>query len=41
LRANAQATVLERYFQGADHPVLAAFPEGLYLKALIARIGPR
>ena len=41
LRANVQATVLERYFQGADHPVLAAFPEGLYLKALIARVGPR
>jgi 23S rRNA (cytosine1962-C5)-methyltransferase len=41
LRANVHATVLERYFQGADHPVLAAFPEGLYLKALIARIGPR
>ena len=41
LRANVQATVLERWFQGADHPVLAAFPEGLYLKALIARIGAR
>ncbi len=41
LRANVQATVLERWFQGADHPVLAAFPEGLYLKALVARIGAR
>jgi 23S rRNA (cytosine1962-C5)-methyltransferase len=41
LRANVQATVLERWFQGADHPVLAAFPEGLYLKALIARVGAR
>ncbi len=41
LRANVQATVLERYFQGADHPVLAAFPEGLYLKALIARVSAR
>lgn len=41
LRANVQATVLERSFQGADHPVPAAFGEGLYLKALIARIEPR
>jgi 23S rRNA (cytosine1962-C5)-methyltransferase len=38
-RANMQATVLERWFQGADHPVPAAFAEGLYLKALIARVG--
>jgi 23S rRNA (cytosine1962-C5)-methyltransferase len=36
-----QATVLERWFQGPDHPVPAAFGEGLYLKALIARIEPR
>ena len=28
-RANVQATVLERWFQGADHPVPAAFGEGL------------
>jgi 23S rRNA (cytosine1962-C5)-methyltransferase len=41
LRANVTATVLERYFQGADHPVNAAFGEGLYLKALVARIEPR
>jgi 23S rRNA (cytosine1962-C5)-methyltransferase len=40
-RANMQATILERWFQGADHPVPAAFAEGLYLKALIARVGPR
>ena len=40
-RANVQATVLERWFQGADHPVPAAFGEGLYLKALIARIEAR
>lgn len=32
------AVVLERHFQGADHPVPAAFPEGLYLKSLLARI---
>jgi 23S rRNA (cytosine1962-C5)-methyltransferase len=40
-RANAQATVLERWFQGADHPVPAAFGEGLYLKALIAGVDVR
>lgn len=31
-------TVIERHFQGADHPVPAAFPEGLYLKSLLARV---
>jgi 23S rRNA (cytosine1962-C5)-methyltransferase len=41
VRANVNATVLERWFQGADHPVPAAFGEGLYLKALIARIDAR
>jgi 23S rRNA (cytosine1962-C5)-methyltransferase len=41
MRANLQATVLERWFQGADHPVPAAFGEGLYLKALIARVDAR
>jgi 23S rRNA (cytosine1962-C5)-methyltransferase len=40
-RANMQATVLERRFQGADHPVPAAFGEGLYLKSLIARVEGR
>ena len=40
-RANLGATVLERWFQGADHPVPAAFGEGLYLKALLARIDKR
>ncbi|MDP9035782.1 MAG: class I SAM-dependent rRNA methyltransferase [Myxococcota bacterium] len=40
-RVNVRATVLERWFQGADHPVPAAFGEGLYLKAVIARIDPR
>jgi 23S rRNA (cytosine1962-C5)-methyltransferase len=40
-RANVEATVLERWFQGPDHPVPAAFGEGLYLRALIARVGPR
>jgi 23S rRNA (cytosine1962-C5)-methyltransferase len=41
VRANVNALVIERAFQGADHPVPAAFGEGLYLKALIARIEPR
>jgi len=40
-RANVSVTVLERWFQGADHPVPAAFGEGLYLKALIARVEAR
>jgi 23S rRNA (cytosine1962-C5)-methyltransferase len=40
-RANVSAVVTERHFQGEDHPVPAAFPEGLYLKALVARIRPR
>ncbi len=34
-----RAIVMERFFQGADHPVPAAFPEGLYLSSLIAEIG--
>jgi 23S rRNA (cytosine1962-C5)-methyltransferase len=34
-----RAIVLERFFQGADHPVPAAFPEGLYLTSLIAEVG--
>jgi 23S rRNA (cytosine1962-C5)-methyltransferase len=32
------AFVLERHVQAPDHPVPAAFPEGLYLKSVIARI---
>ena len=36
--AGMYAVVVERWFQGGDHPVGAAFPEGLYLKSLIARI---
>jgi 23S rRNA (cytosine1962-C5)-methyltransferase len=33
-----RATVFDRHFQGADHPVPAAFPEGLYLKSVLARV---
>jgi 23S rRNA (cytosine1962-C5)-methyltransferase len=36
--ARLQAIVFDRHFQGGDHPVPAAFPEGLYLKSVIARI---
>jgi 23S rRNA (cytosine1962-C5)-methyltransferase len=39
-RAERQALVLERVFQDVDHPVPAAFNEGLYLSALIARVEP-
>ncbi len=30
--------VLERFFQGPDHPVPAAFPDGLYLSSLIVEV---
>ena len=33
-----RAIVLERLFQGPDHPVPAAFPEGLYLSSVIAEL---
>ncbi|MGC4094247.1 MAG: class I SAM-dependent rRNA methyltransferase [Polyangiaceae bacterium] len=33
-----RATVLERLYQGTDHPVPSAFPEGLYLSTLIVQI---
>jgi 23S rRNA (cytosine1962-C5)-methyltransferase len=33
-----EATVLERLFQGPDHPVPPAFPEGLYLTTTIAEV---
>ena len=36
--ARMEAIVFERQFQGGDHPVLAAFQEGLYLKSVIARV---
>ena len=34
----AHALVIERFFQGPDHPVPAAFPEGLYLSSLIVEV---
>ncbi len=33
-----RAIVVERLYQGGDHPVPAAFPDGLYLKVLVARV---
>lgn len=36
--ARMHAVVFDRHFQGGDHPVPAAFPEGLYLKSVIARV---
>ncbi|MEO7097554.1 MAG: class I SAM-dependent methyltransferase [Polyangiales bacterium] len=37
-KAGRGATVLERLGQGGDHPVPAAFPEGIYLSTVIAEI---
>lgn len=37
--ASRRAVVVDRCFQGPDHPVAAAFAEGLYLKVLLARVG--
>jgi 23S rRNA (cytosine1962-C5)-methyltransferase len=34
--ADREARVVERVFQDVDHPVLAAFPEGLYLSSVLA-----
>jgi 23S rRNA (cytosine1962-C5)-methyltransferase len=34
----ARPVVIERLFQGPDHPVPAAFPEGLYLSSLVLEI---
>lgn len=39
--ANVRALVVERHAQGPDHPVPAAFPEGAYLKSVIALVEPR
>ena len=41
LRANRQAIVLERTYQGHDHPTLSAHGEGLYLKSVLARVEKR
>lgn len=36
--AGRQVSVIERVFQGADHPVRPAFPEGQYLSTAIAYV---
>lgn len=36
--AGRQVTVLERVYQDSDHPVPAAFPEGLYQTSVIAEV---
>ena len=38
--AGRRALVWERLSQGPDHPVPAAFPEGLYLSTVIAESLP-
>jgi 23S rRNA (cytosine1962-C5)-methyltransferase len=37
LDAQVDAQILEKMFQGPDHPVALNFPEGAYLKGLICR----
>lgn len=36
--AKKRVTVVERLFQGADHPVPPAFPQGLYLSTVLAYV---
>ncbi len=36
--ARRRALIVDRLFQGPDHPVPAAFAEGLYLTVLVARV---
>jgi len=36
--AKKRVTVVERLFQGADHPVPPAFPQGLYLTTVLAHV---
>ena len=38
--ARTRVTIFERRVQAADHPVPAAFPEGLYLKTLFCHVDP-
>ena len=40
-RADRSALCVQRFIQDVDHPVPAAFPEGLYLTAVLAEIGER
>ena len=38
-RAGRTVQIIETFTHGIDHPVLAAFTEGEYLKCLVARVG--
>ncbi len=38
LDAGVQANIERRLFQGQDHPINLAFPEGAYLKGLVCRV---
>ena len=38
LDAKREAQFTERLSQAADHPIAAAFPEGFYLKGLVATV---
>jgi len=38
LDAGVKAQIVERLFQGPDHPVALNFPEGAYLKGLVVRV---
>ena len=38
LDAGVQVKIVERLFQGLDHPVAINFPEGAYLKGLVCRV---
>jgi 23S rRNA (cytosine1962-C5)-methyltransferase len=39
LDAGVDAQIVHHAFAAADHPVLLSFPEGAYLKGLVARVG--
>lgn len=38
LDAGREVRILERLFQGTDHPVLLSFPEGAYLKGFVCSV---
>ena len=38
LDAGVDVQIIERLYQGQDHPVALNFPEGEYLKGLILRV---
>ena len=38
LDAGREAQFIEQFRQAADHPVIASYPEGLYLKGFACRV---